>query len=226
MLITVLFVLLLLLSLCIVACGFIHFFSRVNLGTLLMILVITDSSLIVLFQFLAYISISYSAGEWWNGYMGSGSYWVGTISFWMLLTVVSLLYIFFFRGAVDNGNSKIIRVDDGSGGNNGVSGIQGVSSAPGIRGISGVYAGQTIYLKNQAVMIGSGNGAAIKIQDNYVSAEHCAVRFNLSKECYEVYINSPYGVYIDAVLQKGGWYLARRGSVLSIGSSAQKFQLL
>ena len=46
------------------------------------------------------------------------------------------------------------------------------------------------------------------------------------KECYEVYINSPYGVYIDAVLQKGGWYLARRGSVLSIGSSVQKFQLL
>lgn len=225
-LITVLFVLLLLLSLGIVTCGFIHFFSRVNLGTLLMILVITDSSLIVLFQFLAYISIFYRVGEWWNGYMGSGSYWVGTISFWMLLTVVSLLYIFFFWGAVDNGNSKIIRVDGGSGGNNGVSGIQGVSSAPGIRGISGVYAGQTIYLKNQAVMIGSGNGAAIKIQDNHVSSEHCAVRFNLSKECYEVYINSPYGVYIDAVLQKGGWYLARRGSVLSIGSSVQKFQLL
>lgn len=218
-LITVIFVLLLLFSLAIVICGFVHFFSRVNLGMPLVIMVVTDSALIVLFQFIAYLSVTVSIGGWWNGYMGSGSYWIGTISYWMILTVVSLLYVFFIRGAIDNRKSKIIRVDGGSGKYGG---------APGIQGVSGACAGQMVYLHNQTVTIGSGDGVTIRIQDNYVSAQHCAVRFNPSGGCYEVYDNSPYGVYVNsgAPIQKGVWQPVRRGSVIGIGNSAQKFRLL
>ena len=218
-LVTVIFILLLLLSLAIVICGFVHFFSRVNLGMPLMIMVVTDSVLIVLFQFIAYLSINYSISEWWNGYMGSSSYWVGTISYWMILTVVSLLYIFFFQGVIDNRKSKIVNMYGGSGRYRG---------APGILGVSGAYAGQTIYLQNRTVTIGSGDGVTLKVQDNYVSAEHCAIRFAPSRGCYEIYDNSPYGVYVNSGMpvQKGGWCPVKRGRVISIGNSVQKFQLL
>lgn len=215
-LITVLFVLLLLLSLVVLVCAFIQFFSRVSMGTALMILVITDSALIMLFQLLACLSIA-SRNGWYVSF--GGAYWIGTISYWMILVVVLLLYVFFFRGFINNRKKKIVDLSAGAG---------KYSTAPGIMGVSGAYAGRTVYLNNQMITLGSGSGVTVVIQDQYVSAEHCAVRFNPSAGYYEIYDNSPYGVYLNggSPIQKGVWCRIRRGSIIGLGNSVQKFRLL
>lgn len=218
----VLFILTLMLVLAIVACAFVHFFSRYNLGTVLTILVMCASAAILLLQILMYASDylgdSSYINEYHRSWLNYRGYWIGTVSFWLILAVVAVFYACFFWGPIDNRKDKIYVAGQGS--NNRL--------APGMQGISGIYAGRVIYLQGRALTIGSGTGAAVVIPDGYVSSIHCQIRFNPSNGFYEILDQSSNGVWLSngTQLQRGVYNSVRRGSVICIGSAAQQFRLL
>lgn len=219
----VLFILTLMLSLAVVICAFVQFFSRYNLGNVLTILVLCDSVVILLLQILMYTSdymgtVSYmnTHHRSWMNYRG---YWIGTVSFWMILAVVDVFYACFFWGPIDNRKGKILIAGSGSYGNR---------TAPALQGVCGVYAGRVINLQGRTLTLGSGEGVHIIIRDGYVSKMHCAVRFNTTTGFYEILDQSSNGVWLSngAQLQRGVYNSVRRGSVICVGSTAQQFRLL
>lgn len=219
----ILFVLILLTAIALVVCEFVHLFTRYNLGTAIIILIITEAFFTLILQILmfaaGYLGSSAYANEWLRESLNARGYWIGTVDFWMVLTVTVLLHIFFFRGLIDRKQGKFI---NGSGG-------QGLSSAYGLKGVRGIYAGKVISLRNGGITIGSGSESEIILHDNYVSKQHCIVRFNCNTNYYEVYDSSTNGIYLLSTggrLQKGAYNSVRRGEIICIGSAAQQFQLL
>lgn len=218
----ILFVLTLMLALAVVICAFVHFFTRYSLGTLLTVLVLSASAAIFLLQILLYAS-DYSGdysyvNEYHRVWMNYRGYWVGTVSFWLILAAVAVFYACFFWGPIDSRKGKIY-----------VAG-QNLNSrmAPGIQGLSGSYAGRMVYLQGGELTLGSGTGVSVVIPDGYVSSMHCRIRFNASTGFYEVMDQSSNGVWLSngMKLQKGIYNSVRRGSVICIGSSAQQFRLV
>lgn len=220
----ILFILLLMASLGIVSCAAVHFFSRFNLGSLLTIMVIADSGLLLILHILMYAAshlgeYASEVNEQVRYYLDYRGYWIGTICFWLILAVITVLYIFFFWGFIDSRKGKII---------NSTGAKRTYGNAPGIRCMSGMYSGQIILLQGRTVTIGSGTGMTITIQDNNVSARHCAIRFNPTNGFYEIYDDSVTGVYLrnGARLQKGVFNAVQRGSIICAGSMAHQFQLM
>lgn len=219
----VLFILALMLSLAIVTCAFIQAFSRFRLGTVLTILVLCDTALIMLLQILMYTAeyvglASYlnSNHKMWMNYRG---YWIGTVSFWILLAVTAVFYACFYWGPIDNRKEKIY-----------VPGQRPAAAGftPGLQGLCGNYAGRTIYLQGRSLTVGSGEGADVVIPDGYVSNMHCQIGFNRSTGFYEILDQSSNGIWLSdgTRLPKGVYSSVRRGSAISVGSNAQQFRLL
>ncbi len=225
----VLFVLEMLVVIGVITCAFIQFFSKIRLGNALTILVAVNLGLAVFRQIMMY-AVPFSgtsSGLNLNAVvrtrLNTDSYWFGTICLWIILIVMTLLYIFFFWGAIDSRNEKILKsmnVAASAGGNR--------QGNIGLRGIRGIYAGQTILLGAKPITIGSGRQMMLVIASPYVSEQHCAIRFNSQNGCYEIYDNSKNGVRLKSGrgLQKGVYNLVRRGEVISIGSDEQQFILL
>lgn len=218
----ILFILLLLLGGAVVACAFVQFFSRINLGTVLTILVLCDCGAMVFLHILLY-ALNYMGDSYTNGWhkmwMNAKGYWVGTVSFWAMLAVVGVFYACYFWGPIDSRKGKII----GSGTN----GVQR-GAAPAIQGVKGMYAGYVSYLQGGTATIGSGAGVTISISDAFVSEMHCSVRFNVSTGFYEVLDQSMNGVFLQdgTPLQKNVYNSLCRGSVICIGSVGQQFKLV
>ena len=228
-----LFVFLILLALAALVCSFIHNFSRFNLDKAVMILVEADSVLILILQILLY------AARWSGGsllgtlgsLMGYGKdysgYWLGTVSFWILLAVIDLYYLFFGLGLIDHQQNKILKKTGGF-----QNPRSSVTSA-GIQGIRGVCTGQTIYLNNRELVIGADkrSGADLVVPDAYVSKWHCAVRWNPGhggNGFYEVLDRSTNGVYLYNLgrLPQNVWNRLGRGNIICIGGMEQQFRLL
>lgn len=220
----ILFVLTLLLAIGVVTCSAIQFFTRLNLANILTILVLADSGLMLILHILMYAAShlgqsAFRINEAVREYLNYGGYWIGTICFWLILSVVCLLYVFFFWGSMDSTKDKIISLSPVP---------HSWSGKTGIRGVSGMYTGQVIYLQGNMLTIGSGAGVMVRIPDSHVSGQHCAIRFNSSTGYYEVFDNSQNGVYIrnGGSLQKGKYNYVPRGSVLCIGGMTHQFQLI
>lgn len=225
----ILFILTLLGAIGLVTCGFIHFFSRFNLGNILTILSISCAGVTFFLQILMFAAPYFGdyaskVNEAFRHYeLNEDGYWIGTICYWLMLAVVTLLYSFFFWGFIDSRKDKIINVSRTGGGYGG-----NPNYNAGLRGITGMYTGQLFYLQGRTIAIGSGAGMDIMIQDAYVSGRHCMIRFNPVNGCYEIYDDSTNGVYLNNGnrLQKGIYNSVQRGSVIIIGSNSQQFQLL
>jgi pSer/pThr/pTyr-binding forkhead associated (FHA) protein len=151
--------------------------------------------------------------------MNTRGYWPGTIAFWILLAVIAVYYACFFWGPIDNRKGKII-------------GSFGATNrlSPGIQEIRAGQYGRVWYLQGRTVTIGSGQEANISLNDpsGYLSRIHCSIRFNPSTGFYEVLDQSNSGTWVmnGGQLQPGVYSSVRRGSVLSLGSTAQQFRLL
>ena len=220
---TILFVLTLMLSLAVVICAFIQFFSRFRLGTVLTVLVLADSEAILLMQILMYTSEftdAYMNAEH-QIWMNARGYWIGTAGYWGILAVTSVFYACFFWGPIDSRKEKIIMPG-------GMGKPYGTGSFLGLQGTYGFCTGRMFYLQGRTLTLGSGQGVDIPISDAYVSKVHCAVRFNTTMGFYEVWDQSANGVFLSngTRLQKGTYNSVRRGSILCIGSQAQQFRLM
>lgn len=226
------FVLVILLALAAFICSFIHNFSRFNLDKAVMALAVSDSVFIMILQILLYTGKD-SAYNFLRGLAGSGAdfrgYWAGTISFWLLLAVIDVYDIFFSFGLIDNGRNKIIHSGHGDRPDHFAN--QEVPAA--VQGISGACAGQTFYLKNRELIIGSTktSGASLVIPDGHVSRWHCAVRYHSGRGgdgFYEILDRSTNGVYLNTGgrLSQNMWNRLPRGSVICIGGMRQQFRLL
>ena len=219
----ILFICMVLLSLGLVVCGFVHFFSRVSMGNLLTVLVIVDTFLICVLEILMY-AVGYlgdgtsSINESLRIYLNDRGYWIGTVTLWCVLIVVMLFYIFFFWGFIDSRKGKIIGGYAGS----------ARTGERGLRGVSGIYTGRMIVLRGRTLTIGSGDQVAVKIDDPYVSRRHCAIRYNPSMRCYEIQDISQNGVFLSTGqrIQPGVYVPVQCGTVICIGSRAQQFVLL
>lgn len=230
-----LFIIIILLSLALVICGFVYNFTRVRMENLLAIGCIVDCVLIMLLQILMYAAPGIGVGLTEYGvnqyniemryFLNYRGYWFGTICFWLMLIVIVLFNIFFYWGCMSSRPKRIIEMF-----RSGYSG-QGnrVVTAGGgmLRGVSGLYAGRDIPL-NGVMIIGSGNEAQIRINDPLVSRKHCAVRYNSQTGFYEVQDISQNGVFLSTgqQLQKDYYNSVPRGSVICIGSQAQQFRLM
>lgn len=225
---TVLFVLILLTSLALVICGFIHFFTRINLSLAIQILVITDSSVMFFLHILMYAA-GYKSSSWiysnamLREALNARGYWIGTFAFWTILVVVVLYYIFFFHGMLGNRNEKIIKTSKGQDGRRSTGYV-----TPAIQGIKGTYMGQTVYMQGRSITIGSGNGVTIRIPDRTISQLHCQIRFDGTTGFYQLFDSSLNGVYLGngALIPKKMWYSVQRGSIICIGGLSQQFRLL
>lgn len=220
----VLFILVVVLSVAIVTCGFIHFFSKINMGNLLTIMVIVDFVLIFILQILMYaVGFLEDGANYLNenlrNYLNYRGYWIGTVSLWVMLVVVTLFYSFFFWGFIDSSKGKIVNT-------NGIGKVTSVT--PGLQGVNGVWAGRIFYLQGRTVTIGSDTQMMIVIPDSYVSGKHCAIRYNPMSGFYEIYDISRNGVLLNTggCLQKGVYNSVQRGSIIYIGSKKQQFLLL
>lgn len=220
----ILFVLGLLVSIALVTCGFIYFFSRARLKKVLLILSFVDAGVTLLLHVMMYAAsyfgvMASSLNEAARNDMDNNGYWFGTMCFWVLMAVVDILMFFFFKDFIENKKEKIVLFSSGKGFSGG---------APGIQYIGGMYAGKIIYLQGNTVTIGSSPEMQIYIPDTQVSAQHCAVRFNSSNGYYEIYDNSINGVHLKTGgrLQRGIYNYVQRGSTIYIGSMLHQFQLL
>lgn len=218
----ILFILTVLLSLAVVVCAFVQFFSRYHLGTVLTILLLCDA-VVILFLHIMLYAADYLDSEYFNSihraWMNARGYWIGTAAFWMLLAVTAVYYAAFFWGPIDQEKGKLCREGKGSVKN---------QLPPGMQGICGANVGRVIYLQGKTMTIGSAEGVDVRISDPYVSQIHCAVRFNPYSGCYEVFDQSTNGVRLSngIKLQKGVYHSVRRGDVVCIGSMEQQFRLL
>lgn len=222
----VLFILIILLSVGIVACAFVHFFSKVNLGNALTIMVITDTGLTILLQILMFAVGYIGDNDYMNDslrvYLNAKGYWFGTISLWMIIVAMALFFAFFFWGFIDSSKGKLV-------GNTPVArGSNSNGLYPEMKGLNGVYAGRVFNLQHTTITIGSDPQMMLVIRDPYVSGKHCAIRFNSMTGFYEVYDGSRNGVMLSngTRLQKGVYNSVQRGSVIYIGSAAQQFLLV
>lgn len=226
-----LFVIVILLSIALVTCGFVFNFTKVKMENLLTIGVIVDCGLTFLLEILMYAAPSVGTGlgesgiSYYNSYLRTllnyRGYWIGTISLWCMLIVVMLFYIFFFWGSM---NSSIKRIRE--------MGKNRVGYAPRgygyLKGICGIYAGHEIPLNGRTLIFGSGSEANVRIQDAYISSTHCVIRFNEVSGLYEIQDVSVNGVYLatGVRLQQGVYTAVAKGSVICIGSQAQQFRLM
>lgn len=234
-----LFVLLILLALAALICSFVHHFTRFNLDKVVMGLVLGDSVFIMILQIMLYVQrrSDYGYFEDFSVYDRPFRwYWMGGISFWILLAVIDLYYIFFALGLIDRGWNKIIEKIGNSGnlgnqGNYGYYGGYGGSAA--IQGVRGECVGQMIYLKNREIIIGSDRsaGAVLVLHNAHVSRWHCAVRYHPGRNgngFYEVFDRSMNGVYLNTGgrLSQNVWNRLPRGSVICIGGMEEQMRLL
>ncbi len=229
----ILFVLTLMLSLAVLICAFIHFFSRMNLGSVLTILVLCEAGAMLVLQILTYTSEYIGDASYVNEYhkewMNGKSYWIGTVSFWLINAVTAVFYVCFFWGPIDSRKGKIIGNRAVPAGGIPAGGFPaGGRVNAGLQGTFGAYAGRTIYLQGQTLTIGSGEMVQVMIPDARVSRVHCAIRFNMMSGFYEILDQSSNGVWLSngARLQKNVYNSVQRGSILYIGSEAQQFRLL
>ena len=217
----------------IIVCAFIHFFSTINLGNVMTILVCVDTGFVITLNIVMYAAPYTGDYAWFmndleRGTMNSDSYWFGTIVLWILLTEVLLYYTLFFWGSIDSRKGKIIPSLNQQGGGSRPQRVNAGASNVGIRGVSGVCLGQVYYLQGRTVTIGSDPRMMVVVQAPNVSRQHCAVRFNYQTGLYEIFDNSTNGVFLGsgAVLQKGVYNSVRRGEVIAIGNKEQRFVLL
>lgn len=216
----------------------IHFFSKFNLKHPLVIIAIVAASILLILIVCTY-AIEPGTGvyddEWDREMKGAirhvlitygnniGSYWLGSLSYWITGTVITLFYVFFFWGCIDSRKDKIYTVNAGGAGR-----VSANVNAPGIQCISGINAGQIYYLNGNELIIGSGQGVNIYINSPYVSKMHCSIRFNPASGMYEIRDTSMNGVFLQngAVFEKGKYNQVGRGAVIYIGSREQQFRLL
>lgn len=231
-----LFILLVLLALAALICSFVHNFSRYNLDKVVMVLVIADSVFIMILQIVLYVArlSGYGILTSWLGFgVNFRGYWLGAISFWLLLVLIDLYYVFFVMGLIDNRWRKIIK-KPGNLGNSRNSGNYGNYGVPaGVQGISGECAGQMFYLKNGDLIMGCDRsaGAIVVIPDAHVSRWHCAIRYHPGRGgngFYEIFDRSTNGVYLNTGgrLPQNVWNRLQRGTVICIGGMRQQFRLL
>lgn len=207
-----------------VACSVIQFFTKFNLGSVCTIIAISLTALIMLLNILLFAVpclgeyADYNEEIQWafNKY---GAYWLGTVSYWLMIIVTALYYAFFFWGFIDSRKDKIIRLN-----------VTPVRSnfVPGLRGVQGLHQGQIFYLQGNSITIGSEYGMGIIIQNNVTSRRHCTIRYNTSTGCYEVLDESTNGVYLSngTRLTKGVFTAIPRGNIIFIGNASQQFQLI
>lgn len=223
-----LFVLLIMLSLAILICSFVHNFTPLNLDKLVMVLVIVDSVFQMILQILLYAGRNSVYGLFGRFVSSNGvfyGYWVGTVGFWIMLAVISLYEIFFVTGLIDNSWNKIMKKGRRPWS---VQGFQSQKAAVGLQGVSGEWAGQVFYLNNGGLVIGSDrrSGASLLISDGRVSRWHCAVRFRGG--FYEVCDRSVNGVYLNGRdrIPPNAWVRLQPGSVIGIAGMRHQFRLL
>lgn len=219
-----LFILALMVAVGLIVCSCIQFFSKYNLGSACTILVLADTSMWVMLHVCMYMvpflgDNAFIVNDVVRTVLNSDAYWLGTVSLWVIYAIDNMLYLSLFWLSIDKGKKKILPSLEGAG-----------AMAPAIRCLNGTYPGQTFYLQGKTFLIGSQPGMNLVLQDKYVSHKHCAIRFNAGTGFYEIYDNSSNGVYLLGAgghpLQKGTYNSVKRGSVICIGSKAQRFQLL
>lgn len=233
----ILFIVVILIAIAIVTCAFIHFFSRIELGNVMTILLCVETGLTIFLHIMMYAlpytgSYGSAMSSEQQAIMNYNAFWYGTVVYWCMLIVVLLYYIFFFWGAMDNSKGKILSSLNGYSGSQRI-GYYGGGGArqqvnEGLQGVSGMYTGKTIYLQGRTITIGSSSQVMVNLNAPYVSGQHCAVRFNNLNGCYEIFDNSKNGVFISSgkQLQKGVYNAVPRGEIISIGSNEQRFRLL
>lgn len=213
------FVCLILLSLGIVACNSVHFFTNFNLGKVISILQIVYAGLLILLPVLLYYlpdsDILDKAMYKAHGWDGS-CYWLGTTAYVVLGVVVALYSILFFNGMIESKKQKIYTAS-GTGRSN-----------PAIRCVQGSYPGQQFFLSNVEFSIGSQQGVNLVLPDPYVSQLHCTIRYNTQARTYEIRDLSSNGTYLSNGyrLQKGMYTPLPRGTVFFLGSTNQQFRLM
>lgn len=225
----ILFILLIITAIVLTVFAFIHFFSGYNFGNTITIMVLVHSSLALFLHIMMYACPFFGeyadeANEYIRELLNDRGYWLGTVTYWIMLVVVSLFYAFFFWGCIDSRKGKIV----GGNVNRPVGIVTGNTGfIPALKGISGAYAGQIIQLQGRELIIGSKQ-SHITIGDPYVSGRHCSIRFNTSTGYYEVYDSSSNGTYLNTGnrLQSGVYNSVQRGSIILIGSQNQQFQLM
>lgn len=235
------FVLALLLSIAVVACAFVQFFSKVRMGTILAILEICNVAAIMLSQIIIYVSeyggadASYyginGAHRTWMNYRG---YWVGTLALWIMLALTAVFYAFYFWMPLDRAAGKITGGSGSRGGNNwcgnnnwnGNYNYNSQNFQPGMQGLNGAYTGRDIYLQGRTLTVGSSETANVCIPDAQVSRVHCTIRYNAQSGFYEILDQSTNGMFLSdgSRLYPGRYTSVRRGSVVIIGS--HRFRLL
>lgn len=108
----ILFILLLLLTLALVVCSFIHLFSRYNLSKAVMVMTIIDSVFVMILQIMIYAA-GRSGGGFFGMFLGTGvdfrGYWVGTICFWILLVVIDLYAVFAAFGMIETRRTTTVK---------------------------------------------------------------------------------------------------------------------
>lgn len=108
----ILFILLLLLTLALVVCSFIHLFSRYNLSKAVMVMTIIDSVFVMILQIMIYVA-GRSGGGFFGMFLGTGvdfrGYWVGTICFWILLVVIDLYAVFAAFGMIETRRTTTVK---------------------------------------------------------------------------------------------------------------------
>lgn len=225
----ILFMLLILLSLAALICSFVHNFSPFNLDKLVMVLLMIDSGFLVIVQILLYVGRNSIYG-FFRMLMGADStfqgYWMGIISFWILLIVLILYEVFFVLGLIDNSWNKIARKPEN------FRESKNRRASAGLQGIRGECAGQIFYInKNNNLIIGTDRGATLTLSDARVSRWHCAVRYNPGQGengFYEVYDRSTNGVYVNGRdrMPQNAWIRLQKGSIIGIGGVQHQFRLL
>ena len=93
--------------------------------------------------------------------------------------------------------------------------------------LQGSFAGKSMVLQGEIIIGSDPNIAQIAVPDELISRQHCRIRFDVQRGCFEVCDLSRNGVFLQggARLQTGMYVACARGTILFLASNRQVIRL-
>ena len=153
---------------------------------------------------------------------------MGSMAYVLLCLISGMYTIVFYRGMIDNQKQKI-SFTSMVGNAPGVGAVGGMAqmNVPVLEYLQGGFAGKSMMVQGEIIIGSDPNIAQIAVPDELISRQHCRIRFNAQRGCFEVCDLSKNGVFLQggARLQNGMYVACARGTVLFLASNRQVIRL-
>lgn len=153
---------------------------------------------------------------------------MGSIAYVLLCLISGMYAIVFYCGMLDNQKQKILFASMAENvSERETAGGMTQMDMPVLEYLQGSFAGKSMVLQGEIIIGSDPNIAQIAVPDELISRQHCRIRFDVQRGCFEVCDLSRNGVFLQggARLQTGMYVACARGTILFLASNRQVIRL-